>query len=475
MVGMLLSIVVPSYNRAHNIPKLLDSLYQDLPQFIWENLEIVISDNHSNPKIEIPNAQIFEELVKIVKPSKHLLTAEENLAFALGHASGEYCWVLGDDDEILKNGVRVLLEQISENKYDLMIFNSLGFDLNSSSYSISRLELDKVVSEFHFIDFVKRAGFWSVTSGFSTLVFRRRAFDLNFLRNLHSENLVIYSHVTTLVKSFYSLKFAVIAIPLVNYATNSFDDEPVDSVVKNQHWVEYGQKSHGPFRYPWTSSFLSQIKKLDALGIFSFLDLYEVLDQGHLGGRFFLVDTVLAMFIDQILHEQNNPSELEYTVAQSALVLTSLEGYYEEFDHIINSIREFVEAKNGHIELKKLQSILIDPNSQLKRRFVMRLSGGNIYRTPYGLFWSPYQVLLDHNFSNLSSPSSGLVASNLDQLELKILDLKELHPFIFALDPNLESALAIFHKILELESALAIFHKILERVPLFMKKILKGR
>lgn len=469
MGDILLSIVIPSYNRSHKIPKLLDSLLKDLPQTIWANLEIVISDNHSNPKIQIPADQIFEKLLKIFKPTKHLLTAEENLAFALGHTSGEYCWILGDDDEILKNGVHALLEQINQNKYDLMIFNSLGFDVSSSSWSISRLEVDKVVSEFHFIDFVKRAGFWSVTSGFSTLVFRKKAFDLDFMRDLHSENLKIYSHVTTLVKSFHNLKFAVIAIPIVKYATNSFDDEPVDSLVKNEHWVEYGRKNGTAFRAPWTSSFMIQIKKLDSLGIFFFSDLFDVIDQGHLGNRFFLLDELLAMFVDQILYERNNPLELRLTDTECDLILSSLEGYHEVYDQLLSSIKECVRTELGYTRLGNLVHILMDPNSQLKRRFVMRLSGGNIYRTPYGLFWSPYEVVLNRNLYNLSSPSIGITASNIHELEMKILDLKQLNPFIFAVDPHLEFDIAQFR------GALAVSQKLINMVPRFIKRYLGGK
>jgi glycosyltransferase involved in cell wall biosynthesis len=420
MKPVLLSIVIPSYNGAERIINLLKILEEIVPESVKSELEVVISDNQSDPKIQLSEEIGLGNRLKIVSPSMHLLTAEENLLFALQHSSGSYCWILGDDDVPIKNGFQMLLELVQTSEFELMIFNSLAFDINSNSWDIHRLDLDRMINTMPFVDFVKRAGFWSITAGFSTLAFKRTAFDLSFMQNLHIDGLKIYSHVTTLLKSFHDKSFAAIALPLVKYSSNSFDDEPAAAILKDPHWIRYAQNQNEPYRSPWTLSFIRQIKVLEDEKVFSMADLFDVLDQGHLGQRFFLFDFVLAFVVDQVLFQIRDDSLKPFTREELSYVLQELSGKNAEIDRLIGRIKLSFDSADQQIELGVIAGNLTSTEGQIKRRLVLKLSGGSIYRIPFGYFWTPMKPDINTDFKSLTSPKNGLYSTNLIDLEEKI-------------------------------------------------------
>jgi len=420
MKPVALSIVIPSFNGAVRILDLMKNLDEIIPQSAIVDLEVIISDNHSDPKIYLPQETRLGNRIKIVSPSQHLLTAEENLLFALQNSTGDYCWILGDDDIPLANGFELLLQLVKAAEFDLMIFNSLAFDINSKCWDIHRLDLDRLINKMPFVDFVKRAGFWSITAGFSTLVIKRPAFALNFMQELHSNDLKIYSHVTTLLSSYNDKSFAAIALPLVKYSSNSFDDESVAAIDRDQHWIRYAQNQDEPYRSPWTLSFIRQIKVLEGENVFSMADLFDVLDQGHLGQRFFLFDFVLAFVVDQILFQLKDDSLKPFTEEELNFVLHELSGKNAEIDQLIQKIKLSFNSNDQQIQLEEIITRLTSTEEQIKRRLTLKLSGGATYRTPFGYFWTPVKPEINTSFRSLSSPKGGIYSANLEDLEEKI-------------------------------------------------------
>ncbi len=420
MKPVLLSIVIPSYNGASRVVDLLNVLNEIIPESIKHEMEVVISDNHSDPQILIPEGSGLTFPVKIASPSQHLLTAEENLLFAIRNSSGSYCWVLGDDDIPLVNGINLLCDLVKASNFDLMIFNSLAFDSNSNAWNIHRLDLDRLITKMPFVDFIKRAGFWSITAGFSTLVFRKEAFDLRFMDELHSNGLKIYSHVSTLLHSFHKKSFAAIAIPLVKYNSNSFDEEPISAVEKDQHWIRYAENQNEPFRNPWTLSFIKQIKLLEKANIFSMDDLFDVLDQGHLGQRFFLFDQVLAFVVDQVLFQSKDVSIKSFTEKEFDFVLEELYGKNPEIDDLIRTLKLLVNSKDNRKKFIEMITKLTSLDAQIQRRLLFKLSDGGVYQTPYGYFWTPLKLDINLFFKSLSRPRGGICAENVLDLENKI-------------------------------------------------------
>jgi hypothetical protein len=254
------------------------------------------------------------------------------------------------------------------------------------------------------------------------------------MQDLHTDDLKIYSHVTTLLKSFHDKSFAAIALPLVKYASNSFDNESLDAVKKDQHWLEYAKNQDEPYRNPWTISFLRQIKVLENENIFSMTELFDVVDQGHLGQRFFLFDFVLAFVVDQILFQSKDDSLRPFTEKDLSFVLQELSGKNIQIDHIIHKIKLSFESMDQQIELGEIMSTLISTEKQIKRRLVLKLSGGSVYRTPFGFFWTPLIPDINSSFKSLLFPRHGIHSANLAELEEKISNFLTENPFFASFD-----------------------------------------
>jgi hypothetical protein len=464
MKPVLLSIVIPSYNGAGRVVDLLNVLNEIIPESIKFEMEVVISDNHSDPQILIPDVSGLTIPVKIVSPSQHLLTAEENLLFAIKNTRGTYCWVIGDDDIPLVNGFNLLFDLVKASDLDLMIFNSLAFNSNSNSWNIHRLDLDRLVTKMPFVDFIKRAGFWSITAGFSTLVFRKETFDLGFMENLHSNDLKIYSHVTTLINSYHDKSFAAIALPLVKYSSNSFDEESTSALQKDEHWVKYAENQNEPYRNPWTVSFIKQIKLLENANIFSMDDLFNVLDQGHLGQRFFLFDQILAFVIDQLLFQKKDSSLKSFAEKDFNFVLDELYGKNPEIDDLIRTLKLLVHSTDEFIKLHEIILKLTSTEEQIQRRLLFKLSGGGVYQTPYGYFWTPLKLDINLFFKSLSTPRGGIHAENLLELEDKISNFAIENPLypIFDISRSLN--------VQGLNSQVVKIDKLAKLIPQFLRK-----
>jgi glycosyltransferase involved in cell wall biosynthesis len=467
MKSLDLSIVVPTFNRSEKVTLLLAELETIFIGFSDFKLEIVISDNHSNPEVKLPSSSFLSQIARIVVPPVHLHTAEENLLFALSFAQGNYTWILGDDDIPLLSGVKQLVSLIKEEKLDLMIFNSMGFDPMKGSWSVSRLQIDKFVENAKLKDFIRKSGFWSLPSGFSTLVFRTSVFDSEFMEKLHKQKLKIYSHVTTLLNSYHDKSFAAIAIPLVQYSSNTFDDESPKEVDKDAHWVNYAKRSQRFYRDPWTYSFLRQIEILEKDGVFTRDDLFLTIDQGHLGNRFMLFDTILAFLVDELIYEQNFPLEIKISDSEIRFVLEYLKGVNEEVDERIKAIDAFLKGNGNSPELLDIRDSLLSADKQIYRRLVFEVAGGRIFTTPYGYYWTPLTVDLNVNFKSHSAPTLGPYSQNLEDLELLLTEWK-----------SKNSLLIDLHGIGSLNthglnSLVVKFDKLTRRVPIFLRKFFK--
>lgn len=113
----LLTIAIPTYNRAE---KLLNTLNNLIAQIIFSKLEndveIVISDNASedNTKETVEKLQKQYKNIHIRYSCNNKNLGWENLKIAPHLANGKYVWICSDDDIYDKNLVNMLLETIKK-------------------------------------------------------------------------------------------------------------------------------------------------------------------------------------------------------------------------------------------------------------------------------------------------------------------------------------------------------------------------
>jgi glycosyltransferase involved in cell wall biosynthesis len=120
----LLSICVPTYNRAERLRVMLQAL---LPQVAEQpdKIEVWISDNASNDK----TVQIVEEARSLAplyysRNESNLGVIKNIIKLTNQLAQGEYVWLLGDDDLLLPGALARVLAQIERHReLDAIYFN----------------------------------------------------------------------------------------------------------------------------------------------------------------------------------------------------------------------------------------------------------------------------------------------------------------------------------------------------------------
>ena len=117
--NIFLSICIPTYNRVEKLKAQLERIDKDINNLdICRNIEIHISDNHSSDStLELCKQYAQMDLPYKFKyrTNKKNLGPSANFMEALLGATGEYVWMMSDDDIIHEGGIEYLYKKIVEN------------------------------------------------------------------------------------------------------------------------------------------------------------------------------------------------------------------------------------------------------------------------------------------------------------------------------------------------------------------------
>jgi abequosyltransferase len=122
----LLTIAVPTYNRAVYLSRLLSSIASQ-PQHGAE-VEILVSDNASSDN----TGQVVEDFRKAGQPIRYLrndqnVGSDRNFLQCYEQANGRYVWIVGDDEVLEPNALQVILPYLSSGKFDLIHLRPRNF------------------------------------------------------------------------------------------------------------------------------------------------------------------------------------------------------------------------------------------------------------------------------------------------------------------------------------------------------------
>lgn len=113
MSNIKLTIGIPTFNRNHTLLQTLGVL---LPQLQEKNIELLIIDNCSDIPVETSIRETYPQIigkVNIIR-NKFNVGANENILRVVENASGEFVYVLGDDDHVLPDAVDKILGSIDK-------------------------------------------------------------------------------------------------------------------------------------------------------------------------------------------------------------------------------------------------------------------------------------------------------------------------------------------------------------------------
>ncbi len=127
MKNPLLTISIPTYNRAHYLEDCLNSINIQLDQHkeLQDIVEVVISDNASTDSTK----EVAEKYRDSFKNFVYIAN-EKNLGFDLNvfnvvkNSSGTYCWYLADDDVLVNGSIDYIVEKLKTEQYDVITMRS---------------------------------------------------------------------------------------------------------------------------------------------------------------------------------------------------------------------------------------------------------------------------------------------------------------------------------------------------------------
>lgn len=119
----VLSICIPTYNRAVYLREAVESVLRQINEVNRTKVEIVISDNASDDSTNEYAQGLRAGALSIVRyqRNEHNVEFDHNCLKVVGLARGEYCWLLGDDDQLTPGAVDRILSEIEKNP-DIDIF-----------------------------------------------------------------------------------------------------------------------------------------------------------------------------------------------------------------------------------------------------------------------------------------------------------------------------------------------------------------
>lgn len=157
----ILSICIPTYNRAAILDGALEAIEKALQQIDPSEIELVISDNCSPDNTK----EIVQKHIEKGLPIGTYIRNEENLGI-IGNikqcfrlAKGKYVWVLGDDDYVRQDALKIILDKIRHKDYGLVHIH-LKYVLANANFHTPYIEFQQVEEFFKCISI----GFTFVTA-----------------------------------------------------------------------------------------------------------------------------------------------------------------------------------------------------------------------------------------------------------------------------------------------------------------------
>lgn len=201
----ILSICIPTYNRAIYIGECLDSILPQIKKYD-DRVEFIISNNSSTDDTETivqDYCKKYNVHVDYVRQVENI-GSQSNFDFCVNRASGKYVFLMGDDDIYAPNLLDAIMPYLcSDKEYGIVHWNRLNGDERCNNGVIN----DKIVGgdgELSINDFLLRT--LSSSNFMSSVIFRSEYWKLgkDFIEN----NWYGYRWIARLLSSAVQLKYS---------------------------------------------------------------------------------------------------------------------------------------------------------------------------------------------------------------------------------------------------------------------------
>jgi glycosyltransferase involved in cell wall biosynthesis len=296
-----LTILVPTYNRARNLARLLRNLHR-LDVHKMPGVEVLVADNCSTDRTDRVCQAAEKHLpnLRTIHHREHTESAEENIDASIQQAKGDYVWLLGDDDEIVRPVLSLLLNIVWHTDSPCIIFNNLSPQERRSCenprdmgrieqyHGNGQMKLREPLFSGSLQSLVLRFGLTSNMAFISRYVLKRS--EVKSFGH-YCDISPIYSHVFGFLESFSGREVTFVNYPLAF----RFDSQVRDRFAK------LGDRKRRPYYFPWTNGLIKLTRAAAAHGVVDDKFLSEVSETDYYGNPFNLELEMRFQLIRQLI------------------------------------------------------------------------------------------------------------------------------------------------------------------------------
>ncbi|PLZ00556.1 hypothetical protein CY652_20705 [Burkholderia sp. WAC0059] len=125
----LLTIAIPTFNRAQYLELCLRQFIPDKALFSNETVELLVADNcscdHTGSVVDTFRQQGLE--IRSIRNETNI-GSDANIAMCFNMARGRYVQILGDDDLYLPGKLQEVVELLDKNEYGVVCLKSYGYE-----------------------------------------------------------------------------------------------------------------------------------------------------------------------------------------------------------------------------------------------------------------------------------------------------------------------------------------------------------
>lgn len=161
MSEIVLSICIPTYNREAYLQRCLDSICKQMTVF-WDTIELIVSDNCSEDATEALVKEYQEKYPHIrYNRNESNLGVDRNLEWCFKNAAGKYFWIIGDDDLVLDDKLKLIFTLLEKEEPAMLYLNGYSFvdDYKKEQSSRKTIFPKKAVKQFSQNGFVKNINY----------------------------------------------------------------------------------------------------------------------------------------------------------------------------------------------------------------------------------------------------------------------------------------------------------------------------
>lgn len=223
MTRPLLSVCIPTYNRANFLPICLDSIISEFKKTdVRDRVDIVIADNASTDNTQEVVRSYQKKYPEI--PITYFRN-EKNVGFdrsfkkLIEKSTGEYCVSIGDDDAFFEGSLSLLLQKIRRTGIPFFSLNCYGYDHNLQYPVLSHpnLEISHDLSYKKLSTYIgsirKYTNLVGIFVGLSTQLFKRDPWVAFENKERYFDTLAIHMYVNLSI--FKDEPFMIIKEPIV--------------------------------------------------------------------------------------------------------------------------------------------------------------------------------------------------------------------------------------------------------------------